>query len=119
MFTKIFALALAVLALVSTGVSTAQAQSGGQVQVIRSSINPVAPRVGEYYTLSVTVQNNTGSTVVATVNLVEWPNGDVPQGSQAIAYRLNPGQQGTYNFTFYCGVEGGTVRYNLSAVRAN
>ena len=79
----------------------------------------MAPRVGEYYTLSVTVQNNTGGAVVATVSLYEWPNGDQPQGSRTIAYRLNPGQQGTYTFTFYCGVEGGTVRYNLDAVRGN
>jgi hypothetical protein len=115
MVTKISAAVLALLALVSAGVSSAQAQ----VQVIRSSINPAAPRVGEYYTLSVTVQNNTGSAVNATVSLFDWPNGDQPQGAQSITYRLNAGQSGTYQFTFYCGVEGGTVRYNLSAVRAN
>jgi hypothetical protein len=116
---KIGASALALLALLSAGAATAQAQASGQVQVIRSSINPAAPRVGEYYTLSVTVQNNTGGAVVATVSLHDWPNGDIPQSSQSVAYRLTPGSSATYQFTFYCGVEGGVVRYNLSAYRAN
>src|SRR5688500_11163504 len=76
MYVKTCASTLALLVLVSAGAETARAQNAGQLTVTASSITPRAPRVGEYYTLSVTVRNDYLVTVFATTQLAEVPNGD-------------------------------------------
>lgn len=121
MFTtkKCVATVAVALAALTAAATTAQAQTVGGLTVLSSSINPSNPRVGEYYTLSITVRNDYLRTVNATATLTSWPNGDVPQGARSATVRLTPGATSTFQFTFYCGVEGGTVFYRLSAAGAN
>jgi hypothetical protein len=113
MGSKLFRSALLAVVILGGGSSSASAENAG-LQIVRESLNPAAPRVGEYYTLSFTVRNNTGQSVYATGSILNVPPGDQVAGPSSMTLTIGAGQDQTFTFNIYCGVPAGTVNYNVT-----
>ena len=110
------ALPLAALAVLA---SATPSQAQGNDFTYWTTLNPQAPRVGEYYTLSIKVRNNTGRGMIIRSAVTGVPQGDVLQSSAVQERYIGGGGEFTFYFSIYCGVEGGTVNYSVTGRYTN
>jgi len=82
---------------------------------VEAWLSPSNPRVGDTYTLYISVYNNSSRYILFHARIAELPQGDRLYSSDSMDRSVGPGNSTTFRFDIYCGVLGGRVRYELLA----